>query len=163
MFVLDQIVQRGVGKVVLTLRDDEPIPVGIPELWQLGQFDRVDLEPLSPGETTALLSATLDGAIDPQTASSLWQLTHGNAFYLRHIVEQAVADGRLEQQNGYWQWSGDPVVPQGLIELVESRIGDLPVAVADVVDALAVGEPIELAVLRRITDPEALRKPICGA
>ena len=158
IFVLDQIVQRGVGKVVLTLRDDEPIPVGIPELWKLGQFDRVDLGPLSPGETTALLSATLDGAIDPQTAGSLWQLTHGNALYLRHIVEQAVADGRLEQKNGYWQWSGDPVVPHGLIELIESRIGDLPVAVADVVDALAVGEPIELAALRRITDPDGIEE-----
>ena len=158
IFVLDQIVQRGVGKVVLTLRDDEPIPVGIPELWKLGQFDRVDLGPLLPGETTALLSATLDGAIDPQTAGSLWQLTHGNALYLRHIVEQAVADGRLEQKNGYWQWSGDPVVPHGLIELIESRIGDLPVAVADVVDALAVGEPIELAALRRITDPDGIEE-----
>ena len=104
IFVLDQIVQRGVGKVVLTLRDDEPIPVGIPELWKLGQFDRVDLEPLSPGETTALLSATLDGSMDPQTAGGLWKLTHGNTLYLRHIVEQAVADGRLEQKNGYWQW-----------------------------------------------------------
>jgi hypothetical protein len=43
-----------------------------------------------------------------------------------------------------------------LVELIESRIGALPSAVAAVVDALAVGEPIELAALRRITDPDAV-------
>ena len=62
------------------------------------------------------------------------------------------------EADGYWQWVGDPAVPHGLVELIESRIGDLPVAVADVVDALAVGEPIELAALRRITDPDGIEE-----
>ena len=158
MFVLDQIVQRGVAKILLTLRDDEPIPVAIQELWKLGEFERIDLEPLSPDATTALLTAALGGSIDPQTVRSLWQLTQGNILYLRHIVEQAVADGHLEKQNGYWQWVGDPVVPHGLVELVEARMGALPDAVGAVVDALAVGEPIELATLRRIVDPDAVEE-----
>ncbi len=158
MFVLQQIVQRRAGKLLLTLRDDEPIPTGIQELWKLGQFDRLDLQPLSPDETTTLLAATLDGPMDPQTARSLWQLTQGNTLFLRHIVEQAVADGELEQQYGYWQWTGDPIVPHSLVELVESRIGDLPVTVADVVDALAVGEPIELPALQRISSPDAVEE-----
>ena len=122
------------------------------------EFERIDLEPLSPEATTALLSATLGGSIEPDTAAGLWNLTQGNTLYLRHIVEQAVADGRLEKQSGYWQWTGEPVVPPGLVELIESRIGDLPDTVADVVDALAVGEPIELATLRRISSPEAVEE-----
>ena len=96
--------------------------------------------------------------MDAQTTDGLWKLTRGNILYLRHIVEQAVADGRLVNRNGYWQWVGDPDVPHGLVEMIESRIGDLPVAVADVVDALAVGEPIELAALRRITDPDGIEE-----
>ena len=158
MFVLDQVVQRGVAKVLLTIRDDELIPVAIQELWKLGEFERVDLSPLSLEETTALLSATLDGSIDPHTARSLWRLTQGNILYLRHIVEQAVADGHLENRNGYWQWVGDPVVPHGLVELVETRMGALPDAVGAVVDALAIGEPIELGTLRRIVDPDAVEE-----
>ena len=46
----------------------------------------------------------------------------------------------------------------GLVELIESRIGDLPAPVADVIDALAVGEPIGLAALTRITDPAAVEE-----
>ena len=75
MFVLQQIVQRGAAKVLLTERVDEPVPVGIQELWKLGQFDRLDLGPLSSDETAALLSATLGGSLDPDTAAGLWQLT----------------------------------------------------------------------------------------
>jgi DNA-binding CsgD family transcriptional regulator len=156
MFVLDQIVARGVAKVLLTLRNDEPIPVAIQELWKLGQFERVELDPLSLEVTTSLLSTTLVGSMDPETAGSLWQLTHGNALYLRHIVDQAVVDGRLGKRSGYWQWVEEPVVPHGLVELIESRIGALPESVSAVVDALAVGEPVELAALRRIAWPEAV-------
>ena len=157
-FVVHQIVQRGAAKVVLTVRDGEPIPAAIQEMWKAGQFDRLDLQPLSLDETTTLLSATLGGSVDPVAASRLWKLTRGNALYLRNIVEQEVADGRLVQQRGFWRWLGDPIVPPGLVELIESRIGALPTAVSDVVDALAVGEPIELASLTRITDPAAVEE-----
>ena len=158
MFVVHQIVQRRAAKVLLTVRDDEPIPAAIPELWKVDGFSRLELAPLSPEETTTLLSATLDGALDPDTAGTLWKLTHGNTLYLRHIVEQQIADGRLELRNGYWQWSGDPVVPRGLVEMIESRFGALPADVGDVLDTLAVGEPIALAALQRITHPDAVEQ-----
>ena len=158
MFVVHQIMQRRAAKVVLTVRDDEPITAAIPELWKIEGFSRLELQPLSPDETTALLSATLDGALDPDTAGRLWKLTQGNTLYLRHIVEQEIADGRLELRNGYWQWSGDPVVPRGLVEMIESRFGALPADVGDVLDTLAVGEPLTLGALQRITHPDAVEE-----
>jgi hypothetical protein len=157
-FVVQQIVLRGAAKVVLTMRDDEPIPAAVQEIWRVGQFDRLDLQPLSFAESTTLLSATLGGAVDPDAAVRLWTLTGGNALYLRNIVEQEVVDGRLEMQDGYWRWTGEPIVAPGLVELIESRIGALPTPVSDVIDALAVGEPIELAALTRITDPAAVEE-----
>jgi DNA-binding CsgD family transcriptional regulator len=158
IFVLHQIVQRGAAKVMLTLRDGDPLPTAVQEIWTAGQFDRLDLQPLSLDETTTLLSATLAGPVDPDAAQRLWRLTRGNLLYLRNIVEQEVADGRIMRQDAYWRWLGDPVVPPGLVELIESRIGALPAQVSDVVDAVAVGEPIELARLRRIADPAAIEE-----
>jgi DNA-binding CsgD family transcriptional regulator len=156
IFVLHQIVQRDAAKLVLTVLGDEPIPDAVQEIWRGGQFDRLDLQPLSTDESTILLSSTFDGPVDPAAARRLWRLSGGNVLYLRNIVEQEVADGRLRQQDGYWRWIGDPVIPRGLVELIESRIGALVGPVSDVVDALAVGEPIELAALTRITDPAAV-------
>jgi DNA-binding CsgD family transcriptional regulator len=158
IFVVHQIVQRGAAKVILTIRDGEPIAAAVQEIWTVGQFDRLDLQPLSLDETTTLLSATLDGPVDPGAVQRLWKLTRGNVLYLRNIVEQEVADGRIVQRHGYRRWLGEPIMPPGLVELIESRIGALPAPVGDVVDALAVGEPIELAALRRIADPAAIEE-----
>jgi DNA-binding CsgD family transcriptional regulator len=158
IFVVHQIMQRGAAKVMLTVLDGEPIPAAVQEIWKGGRFDRLDLQPLSLDETTTLLSATLDGPVDPGAAQRLWKLTRGNVLYLRNIVEQEVADGRIVQRHGYWRWLGEPVMPPGLIELIESRTGALPAPVGDVVDALAVAEPIELAALTRITDPAAVEE-----
>ena len=155
-FVLHQIVQRRAAKVLLTIRDGEPISLGLQEIWTEGQIERLDVQPLSRDETAMLVSARLGGALDPDAARRLWTLTQGNVLYLVNIVEQEIGAGRLAQQHGYWRWIGEPVVSPGLVELIESRIGDLPSAVGDVVDALAVGEPLDLALLSRISDPDAV-------
>ncbi len=158
IFVVHQIVQRGAAKVILTVLDGEPIPDAVQEIWRGGRFDRLDLQPLSPTETSMLLSATFEGPVDPDAAQRLWKLARGNVLYLRNIVEQELADGRLVQQRGYWRWTGDPVIPRGLVELIESRIGALLGPVTDVLDVLAVGEPIDLAALNRMTDPAAVEE-----
>ena len=158
IFVVHQIVQRGRAKVVFTVRDGEPVPAAIQEVCKEGQFDRLELQPLSRDETATLLSATLGGSLDSDAAVRLWELTRGNVLYLRNIVEQEVTEGRLVRRHGFWRWLGDPVVPPGLVELIESRFGALSTSVSDVVDALAVGEPIGLASLSRITDPAAVEE-----
>jgi DNA-binding CsgD family transcriptional regulator len=157
-FVVHQIVQRRVAKVVLTVRDGEPISTGTQDLWKAGQFDRLDLSPLSDDTTTTLLSATLGGSIDAQAASRLSELVRGNVLYLRHIVEQEVADGRLKMLHGFWHWTGEPTMPCGLVEMIESRIGALPADAGAVLDALAVGEPIKLTTLERIAGVDAVEE-----
>jgi DNA-binding CsgD family transcriptional regulator len=155
-FVLQQIVQRGAAKLVLTVRDGEPISSATRDIWKAGQFERLDLQPLSQDESTTLLSTALEGSVDPDAATRLWKLTRGNVLYLRNIVEQEETDGRLAQVHAYWRWSGEPKVSPGLVELIESRIGALPTPVDDVIDALAVGEPIDLASLTRIANSAAI-------
>ncbi|ORW86760.1 helix-turn-helix transcriptional regulator [Mycobacterium sp. IEC1808] len=157
-FALQQIVQRAAAKLVLTARSGEPIPPATQELWTGSAFDRLDVQPLSEDETTALVSTALGGPLDPHAAEWLWRLTRGNPLYLRNIVEREFADGRLVAERGCWHWTGEPVLPPSLLELVDSRIGAVPPAVSDVVDLLAVGEPIELGSLARITDAAAVEE-----
>jgi AAA ATPase domain len=165
-FVLHQVVQRGAAKVVITLRDGEPVPATIQDVWKDGQFDRLDLQPLSLEGTATLLAATLDGPVDKDAVLRLWKLTRGNTLYLRNIVEQEQGDGRLARRQGYWQWNGDPVLPPGLAELIDSRMGALPAPVSEVIDLLAVGEPIALASLTRMTNAAAVEeadRALCGS
>ena len=64
IFAVHQLVQRGAAKVILTVRD-EPNSAALREILKVGQFTRLDLRPLTAGETATLLSATLGGSIDP--------------------------------------------------------------------------------------------------
>ena len=60
------------------------------------------------------------------------------------------------RQRGVWKWLGDPVVPPSLVELIEARLGTLRAPVSDIIDVLAVGEPMDLAALTRITGAAAV-------
>jgi len=157
-FVLHQLVTRRAAKVMVTIRDGEDIPIGLRDVLKAGQVDRLVVQPLSRDETAQLLSSTLGGPVDPDAARRLWALTRGNALYLRNIVEQEASDGRLAVHDGRWHWTGDPIMPPGLVELIEARIGDVPNSVGEVIDTLAVGEPIELESLIRITDAVAVEE-----
>ena len=157
-FVLHQIVRRQTAKVVLTLRDGEPVPVGVQEIWSAGTLDRIDLQPLSSDETTSLLGATLGGTIDPDAGHRMWSLTRGNALYLHHMVEQEVSAGRLSCEHGSWRWTGGLTVAPALLELIESRIGELPAPVGDVIDILAISEPMDMRSLADITDPRSVEE-----
>ena len=155
-FVLHQIVRRRTAKVVLTLRDGEAVPPGVQEIWAAGEFHRIDLQPLSSDETLSLLGVTLGGVVDPVAGHRLWSLTRGNALYLHHMVEQEVSAGRLAPEHGCWRWAGGVTVAPALVEMIESRMGALPTAVGDVIDILAVGEPLDIRLLANIIDPAAI-------
>ncbi|WKG06153.1 LuxR family transcriptional regulator [Mycolicibacterium sp. HK-90] len=155
-FVLQQIVQRRAAKLLLTVRSGPAVPPEVLAAVDRGRFERLDLQPLSREESSQLLTAALSGPPDPDAAQRLWRLTRGNALYLRNIVEQEVNQGRLARRQGYWRWSGEPVMAPGLVELIEARIGALPPAVSEVVDVLAVAEPIQLEVLTAIADADSV-------
>lgn len=157
-FVVHQIVERTAAKLVLTIRDGTPILGPTRDLLQAGRFERLDLQPLSREETTSLISAALGGTLESDAARRIWELTRGNVLYVRNIVEHEVAAGRLAERSGCWRFVADPVVPTDLAQLIDMRIGALPAAISDVVDVLAVGEPLALASLQRITDPAAVEE-----
>ncbi|PRC60400.1 hypothetical protein C6A85_18500, partial [Mycobacterium sp. ITM-2017-0098] len=62
-FVVHQIIQRRVAKVILTVLGGEPIPAAVQEIWKSGPLDRLRLQPLPLTETTKLLSETLGGHV----------------------------------------------------------------------------------------------------
>ncbi len=157
-FAMQQIVRRRLAKVVLTLRDDDSDHGAAQEIWTHGQFEHHVLQPLSREDSSALVANALGGRLDHDAANRLWRLTQGNVLYLRTIVECEVAAGRLAPHGEIWMWSGAPIMPPSLVELIERRVGALPEAVSDVIDVLAVAEPLHLTDLTSITSPAAVEE-----
>jgi predicted ATPase len=140
--LVHQLVLRRAASVVLTLRTGETAPDAVTALWKDGHLPRLELQPLSQNETTALVEARLGGPADSVAAHRLWSITRGNVLYLRQLVDGELESGRLHQVAGVWRWSGELALPLGLVELVSARIGQLPEAQRDVVEVLAFGEPL---------------------
>lgn len=154
-FVVHQLIVRRAAKVLITAGHPDPAGPAAHPLWPEHRLGRLDLQPLSREETALLAASLMDGDVDPDTATRLWELTRGNPLYLRTVVDLAIADGRLVA-DGHWRWAGAPPRPGGLAEGVASCMADLPEPVADVVDALAVAEPLDVRLLSRIAGPAAL-------
>jgi hypothetical protein len=156
--LVHQLVLHKAVTMVVTLRTGEPAADAVSALWKDGHLKRLEVQPLSEPATGALLEAVLDGPVDSASAARLSALTSGNALFLRHLVNGELESGRLHAVGGVWRWSGGVRVSPGLAELVEARMGRLSEQVRDVVDVLALGEPLGAGLLTELTDAAAVEE-----
>ena len=146
-FMLQQLIDRRLARVILTVRNDAPTPAAISALWHDLPLQRLDLQPLGNADCLALLKRVLTGSVDPVTERRLWCLTRGNVSFLRRIVEQELCAGRLRRADGTWTWLPGTPIPSSVCELIEHQIGQLSDAMADTVDLLSVAGPLALPML----------------
>ncbi len=154
--VVQRLVLQRVATVIVTVRSGEPAPDTITALWKDEHLDRLELQPLSEVETAELVAAVLGGPLESLSLRPIWDLTRGNVLFLRLLVDAELQAGRLHSENGVWRWSGDPVISPALTELIAARMGRLSDAASDVVDLLALGEPLGVTLLGQLTDPAAV-------
>jgi DNA-binding CsgD family transcriptional regulator/tetratricopeptide (TPR) repeat protein len=139
--------------VVVAQRSGEPVPDAITALWKDALAERIELQPLADAEIRSLLEAVLGGPVEEATAREIVRRCAGNCLFLRELVRAARDEGRLEAEHGRWRLRGDLAIGAGLVELVESHTGGLPEGTRAVLEHLALGEPLPLAVLDRIATP----------
>ena len=156
--VLHQLVLREAASVIVTIRSGEPVPDAVTALWKDGYLQLMELQPLSRAESDTLLGGALDGNVDPVCARRMWELTGGNVLYLRHLVAQETAAGRLVHHAGTWLWTSTPVASPTLIDLIESQVGSVPDAVLEAIDLVAVAEPLDTRLLTTLVEPSVVEK-----
>ncbi|SFP54073.1 regulatory protein, luxR family [Geodermatophilus dictyosporus] len=139
----------GTAVVVATVRAGAPVPAPVTALWKDGLADRVDVAPLAAEETALLAEELLGGPVDGLTQRRLWRLSRGNALYLGELVRSGLATGTLVRRDGVWCWAGPVAAVPRLVEVLAHRLGDQPADVRDLVDLVAFGEPVDLALLER--------------
>jgi DNA-binding CsgD family transcriptional regulator len=155
-FVLHQLVLRRAATVIATIRTGAPAPDAVTALWKDGHLQRLDLQPLSRRESDILLESALGGLVSTACAERMWRLTRGNVLFLHQLVNQEVQAGRLLSRDGQWRWVGTMEVSPSLVDLVDLRIGSTPEPVLEVIDLVAVAEPVELAHLAALADAAAI-------
>jgi DNA-binding CsgD family transcriptional regulator len=142
--------------VLVTVRSGLQAPDPVVALWKDTAADRFEIQALSRGEVAELVVAALDGQVDGGTAQTLWRLTEGNPLYLRELVLSGLDSGKLTRAAGMWRWDGAIVASPRLVELIEARLGRLDSVVLELLELLALGEPIGVKVFERLAEPRAL-------
>ncbi len=145
--VLHQLAQSGGARLVVTMRTGSEEPDAVTLLYKDGLLARLDLEPLSAAATREVIETTLGGPVDARSAARFAKLTGGNALFLRQLLADQIAGGRMRNRAGVWMWDGDVAVSASLSDTVGRQMGRLSPRLATVVDTLSQCEPLDVDVL----------------
>jgi DNA-binding CsgD family transcriptional regulator len=145
--VVHQLAQSGGARLVVTMRTASDEPDAVTALWKDGLLVRLDLEPLSAAATREVIETTLQGPVDARSAARFRKLTGGNALFLRQLLADQMAAGRMRKLAGVWMWDGDVAVSPSLSDMIGRQIGRLSARLAKVVDTLSQCEPLAVDVL----------------
>jgi DNA-binding CsgD family transcriptional regulator len=152
------LVTSGAARVVVTVRSGEPTPDPVVALWKDEHALRIEVQPLSRIEVNELLAATLCGTVDGGTARRLFDVTRGNALFLRELVDEGLASGALIEEAGVWRWDGPLRPGVRLRDLIAERLGGLDDTERDALELVALGEPLTGTVVDRLVPADVLRR-----
>jgi hypothetical protein len=147
--LVHQLVAAGETFATVTVRRDQPVPDALRALWKDELCTLLELGELSRDEVGDLLAAGLGGPIDGASVNTMWELTRGNALFLRELARHGVDRGLLTEHGGVWRWRGKVEAGTRLAELVDLRIDEVGPDAGGLLELVAVGGPLELGLLPR--------------
>ncbi|MBV9167817.1 MAG: hypothetical protein JO342_16895, partial [Solirubrobacterales bacterium] len=154
--VVLHLVSTATAFVVATVRRGERCPDAVTSLWKDQDGWRLDLDALSEQETGALVEAIVGGPIEQGVCRWVWEMSLGNALYVRELVLGALAGGALSEMGGLWRMPVTPSVSASLAELVAGRLTGLSDVQRRVLELLALGEPLPVADVLALAGSEPL-------
>ena len=154
--LVHQLVRERACSVLASMRTPSPSPDPVTALWKDNLAERIDLAPWDETQTETVLARFLDGPVASGSVRRMWQLSQGNALYLRELLIGAIENEALTNTGGIWSLTRPLTPPGRLNELVASRLAGLHHATIAVIEMLAAGEPLGVPLLERITDPAGL-------
>jgi hypothetical protein len=156
--LVHQLVEQRTCAVLVVVRTPGPVPDPVTALWKDGLAQRIDLAAFTEPETGMVIEAALGGQVSRNTVRRLWELSRGNALYLRELLAGAVGSETLTETGGIWSLHRPIEAPGRLVELVASRLAGLAPETIALIELLAIGEPLGLSLLERLADPAGLEE-----
>ncbi|MFY1636399.1 AAA family ATPase [Solwaraspora sp. WMMB335] len=154
--VVHQLVADGTVPVLATMRTDEPAPETVTALWKDTGVHRIDLAPLGPALTEALVVAMLGGPVEGRTLRRLRDAAAGNPLLLRELLASVREAGLIDRPSGIWRLTGPLDAAPRLTELLGSRLTATDPAERDALELLALGQPLPLPAALAAIDAQTL-------
>ncbi|BAS13367.1 hypothetical protein AHiyo8_16700 [Arthrobacter sp. Hiyo8] len=157
LWLLSQLLVEPDIRLIATHRSDRPLRMELMESVVSRQLSVVTLDDLTQEQLREFLDDRLGGRAARSLVRDIHTLTGGNLQTAKLLVDEAAARGEIVEQADSWMLSG-PIRLDGsqALELTRHRLEGYSVPQRQVVDILAVGEPIPLAVLEQLGPKRAI-------
>ena len=147
----------GSAFVLATVRAGEPCPDAIVSLWKDAGARRMELGSLDEHAVARLIEAVLEAPVEQFALGRAAYHSQGNPMYVRELVLSALDDGVLRLQRGMWRIATRSTrLSRTLIELVTQRMSGLSEQERELLELLALGEPLRIAEAAALSDGAAL-------
>ncbi|MGO4856505.1 LuxR C-terminal-related transcriptional regulator [Arthrobacter sp. 2MCAF14] len=157
LWLLSQLLVEPDIRLIATHRSDRPLRMELMESVVSRQLSVVTLDDLTQEQLREFLDDRLGGRAARSLVRDIHALTGGNLQTAKLLLDEAAARGEIVEQADSWMLSG-PIRLDGsqALELTRHRLEGYSVPQRQVVDFLAVGEPIPLAVLEQLGQKRAI-------
>ena len=142
--IIDRLMRHGALFCIATVVAGEEVPGTVMRWWRDERAARIDLAELDEVGVDTLLHIALEGPLESDAASRLWRASTGNMLALRELVLGARAQHVLVLRNGTWSLDGELRPPPRMRELVETRVAVLEPPAREVLERLALCQPLGL-------------------
>ncbi len=133
-------------------RSGENAPAAIDALVRDRLVREYEVKPLDTAGVADLARAHLGGPLGPATTARLTQLSGGNPMLVNELIDAGQRSQTLVEQVGTWHWIGDWQSSVRLNNLVEERLDALDEPARELLELIALAEPVTLAALRTACD-----------
>ncbi|MHA7141960.1 helix-turn-helix transcriptional regulator [Arthrobacter sp. Sr33] len=157
--LLAQLAATRRAKVLVFSRSTPGPPSEFVALWREGLLPRFVLEPLTTSEIHELCLRELGAEVLSSVSAVLARTTAGNPMFLLALLSEGTRDKYLVLRNGVWCLSGElPQINLRLTDLIKGQLRGLTAEEVEVLETVALAEPIALDVLRNCSDEQAVSK-----
>lgn len=158
--VVARLIESPRAVVVATSRTGEELGSAIVAGLAVDGVLVIQLQPLARSESGQLVEGVLGGPVDRSAAQRLWHTTGGNPLFLQELTRAGRDRGELVCRDGVWTWSGRFVASPRVVDVVEERIAGLDDAERDLVELLALGEPMSSSAMADLCGAEVLDRGV---
>lgn len=142
--LIAQLAAAGRLQLIATIREGSPVPEAALPLASMPSALRLDVPPLTVDEIETLITAVLGDPLAHRDAIDLFEASHGNPLFLRELVLGAWDAGGIVHDEAHWRFARAPESTLALRDLIRARLHALAPAERDVIERLAVCEPLEI-------------------
>jgi DNA-binding CsgD family transcriptional regulator len=156
---LNQVLAEPDIRLLATHRSDRPLRMELMESVVARHMHVVHLSELGPDRMADYVAARLQGTPAAGLTADVQAASAGNIFAAKLLLDEAEASGDLVVDGGIWSLAR-PFQHEGsqIQELLRHRLATYPRHHRQLIDLLAVGEPLSVDIIGAVTGADALEE-----